>query len=44
MAGYSYLRPRKSVTLTVLLGFLIVYSLLPLVWMFFSITKTQGSC
>ncbi|GGM33171.1 carbohydrate ABC transporter permease [Promicromonospora citrea] len=42
MAGYSYLRPRKSVTLTALLGFLVVYSLLPLAWMFFSITKTQS--
>jgi multiple sugar transport system permease protein len=41
MAGYSYLRPRKSVTLTVLLGFVIVYSILPLAWMLFSITKTQ---
>jgi multiple sugar transport system permease protein len=41
MAGYSYLRPRKSVTLTVLLGALIVYSVLPLTWMLFSITKTQ---
>ena len=41
MAGYSYLRPRKSVTLTVLLGFLLVYSVLPLAWMLFSITKTQ---
>jgi multiple sugar transport system permease protein len=41
MAGYSYLRPRKSVTLTVLLGALIVYSVLPLMWMLFSITKTQ---
>lgn len=42
MAGYSYLRPRKSVTLTALLSFLVVYSLLPLLWMFFSITKTQS--
>ena len=30
MAGYSYLRPRRSVTLTVLLGVLLVYSVLPL--------------
>jgi multiple sugar transport system permease protein len=42
MAGYSYLRPRKSITLTVLVGALIVYSILPLAWMLFSITKTQG--
>ncbi|MFJ3403334.1 carbohydrate ABC transporter permease [Promicromonospora sp. NPDC090134] len=41
MAGYSYLRPRKSITLTVLLGALLIYSVLPLTWMLFSVTKTQ---
>ncbi|MFI8524357.1 carbohydrate ABC transporter permease [Promicromonospora sukumoe] len=41
MAGYSYDRPRKSITLTVLLGALLIYSILPLVWMLFSVTKTQ---
>ncbi|WP_020015977.1 carbohydrate ABC transporter permease [Promicromonospora sukumoe] len=41
MAGYSYHRPRKSITLTVLLGALLIYSVLPLTWMLFSVTKTQ---
>ncbi|MFD6444029.1 carbohydrate ABC transporter permease [Promicromonospora sp. NPDC060204] len=41
MAGYSYLRPRKSITLTVLLAALLIYSILPLTWMLFSVTKTQ---
>ncbi|MFD7021098.1 carbohydrate ABC transporter permease [Promicromonospora sukumoe] len=41
MAGYSYHRPRKSITLTVLLGALLIYSILPLAWMLFSVTKTQ---
>ncbi|MFD7308110.1 carbohydrate ABC transporter permease [Promicromonospora sp. NPDC059942] len=41
MAGYSYHRPRKSITLTVLLGALLIYSILPLTWMLFSVTKTQ---
>ena len=41
MAGYSYLRPRRSITLTVLLGALLIYSVLPLTWMLFSVTKTQ---
>lgn len=39
--GYSYSRPRKSITLTVLLGFLLIYSVLPLTWLLFSITKSQ---
>lgn len=39
--AYSYSRPRRSVTLTVLLGFLLIYSVLPLTWMLFSITKSQ---
>ncbi|MEV0892347.1 carbohydrate ABC transporter permease [Promicromonospora sp. MEB111] len=41
MAAYSYLRPRRSITLTVLLGALLIYSILPLTWMLFSVTKTQ---
>jgi multiple sugar transport system permease protein len=41
MSGYSYSRPRRSITLTVLLGFLLIYSVLPLTWMLFSITKSQ---
>jgi len=41
MAGYSYHRPRRSITLTVLLGALLIYSILPLTWMLFSVTKTQ---
>ncbi|MFI2362040.1 carbohydrate ABC transporter permease [Promicromonospora sp. NPDC019610] len=41
MAGYSYLRPRRSITLTVLMAALLIYSILPLTWMLFSVTKTQ---
>ncbi|MBC9712716.1 carbohydrate ABC transporter permease [Streptomyces sp. TRM66268-LWL] len=34
-------RPRRSVLLTVLTGVVLVYSLLPLVWLLFSATKSQ---
>ncbi|MBO0517121.1 carbohydrate ABC transporter permease, partial [Streptomyces beijiangensis] len=34
-------RPRRSILLTVLTGIVLVYSLLPLVWLLISATKTQ---
>ncbi|MFP7833581.1 carbohydrate ABC transporter permease [Marisediminicola sp. LYQ134] len=36
-------RPRRSVLLTVLTGIILVYSLIPLVWLLVNSTKTQGS-
>ncbi|MFS0700566.1 carbohydrate ABC transporter permease [Cellulomonas sp. 179-A 4D5 NHS] len=35
-------RPRRSVTLTVLAGIVLVYSLVPLVWLVINATKTQS--
>lgn len=35
-------RPRRSVTLTLLTGLVLLYSLLPLVWLLISATKTQS--
>ncbi|MFK4070788.1 carbohydrate ABC transporter permease [Streptomyces sp. NPDC029674] len=38
---HSVARPRRSVLLTALTGLVVVYSLLPLVWLVISATKTQ---
>jgi multiple sugar transport system permease protein len=38
---HSPRRPRRSILLTVLTGVVLVYSLLPLVWLLISATKTQ---
>lgn len=35
-------RPRKNITLTVLTGVVLVYSLVPLVWLLINASKTQG--
>ncbi|WP_119697547.1 carbohydrate ABC transporter permease [Microbacterium halotolerans] len=35
-------RPRRSLLLTVLTGIVLVYSLVPLVWLFINSSKTQG--
>ncbi|WP_105565637.1 carbohydrate ABC transporter permease [Microbacterium halophytorum] len=35
-------RPRRSLTLTILTGVVLVYSLVPLVWLFINSTKTQS--
>ncbi|MEV1012055.1 carbohydrate ABC transporter permease [Streptomyces sp. NPDC049881] len=36
-------RPRRSVLLTLLTGLVLLYALVPLVWLFINSTKTQGS-
>ena len=36
------MRRRRSVTLTVLTGIMLVYSLIPLVWLLINSTKTQA--
>lgn len=38
----SVTRPRKSVTLTVLTGIVLLYSLVPLAWLVINASKTQG--
>lgn len=38
---YTIEKPRKSATLTLLTGLILIYSLLPLVWLFISSSKTQ---
>ncbi|MCU4746207.1 carbohydrate ABC transporter permease [Streptomyces sp. G-5] len=40
---HSVNRPRRSLTLTLLTGLVLVYTLIPLVWLFINATKTQGS-
>ena len=35
-------KPRRSILLTVLTGIILVYSLIPLVWLFINATKTQS--
>jgi multiple sugar transport system permease protein len=37
----SFLRPRKSVVLTILMSLFLVYTLVPLAWLLISATKTQ---
>lgn len=37
----SFLRPRKSVVLTILMSLFLVYTLVPLAWLVISATKTQ---
>lgn len=39
--GYSVDNPRKSWPLTILMGLMLIYTYLPLVWLFISSTKTQ---
>ncbi|WP_127573010.1 carbohydrate ABC transporter permease [Georgenia faecalis] len=41
--GYSVDRPRRSPLLTALTGIVLIYSLVPLVWLFINATKTQDS-
>jgi multiple sugar transport system permease protein len=36
-------KPRRSILLTVLTGIVLVYSLIPLVWLFINATKTQST-
>lgn len=36
-------RPRRSAVLTAVTGIVLIYSLVPLVWLFINATKTQGS-
>lgn len=40
---YTVTRPRKSVTLTLLTGLVLVYTLVPLLWLVINSTKTQAS-
>ena len=40
--GFSTDKPRKNVLLTVLMGLVLVYTYLPLVWLLISSTKTQA--
>lgn len=35
-------KPRRSITLTVLTGIVLVYSLIPLIWLFINASKTQS--
>src|SRR5699024_7245223 len=39
----SVARPRRSITLTVITGLMLVYSLVPLLWLIINATKTQES-
>ncbi len=39
----SGLRPRRSILLTVIMGLLAIYALLPLFWLFVNSTKTQAA-
>ena len=41
--GHSVDRPRRSPTLTVLMGLILVYSLVPLAWLLINASKTQAS-
>ncbi|PFG36706.1 carbohydrate ABC transporter membrane protein 2 (CUT1 family) [Flavimobilis soli] len=40
--SYSVDRPRRSVTLTIVTSVVLLYSLVPLVWLVINATKTQG--
>ncbi|WP_051839386.1 carbohydrate ABC transporter permease [Streptomyces sp. NRRL F-5126] len=40
-SGYSADRPRRSILLTVLTALMVVYTLIPLAWLFINATKTQ---
>ena len=40
--GYNVENPRKSRLLTVVMGLMLIYTYLPLLWLFISSTKTQG--
>jgi multiple sugar transport system permease protein len=40
---YTVSRPRRSVPLTLLTGVVLLYTLVPLAWLFFNSTKTQAS-
>jgi len=40
--AYAISRPRKSITLTVLMSLFVVYSLVPLFWLLVNATKSQG--
>lgn len=40
---HSVDRPRRSPTLTVLMGLILIYSLVPLVWLLINASKTQAS-
>lgn len=42
MSAGSFARPRKSVLLTGLMAFLLIYTVLPLAWLLINATKTQG--
>jgi multiple sugar transport system permease protein len=39
---HSWQKPRKSIVLTIVMCVLLVYSLIPLVWLFINSTKTQA--
>jgi len=40
--GYNVENPRRSRLLTVVMGLMLIYTYLPLLWLFISSTKTQG--
>lgn len=40
--GYNVENPRKSWLLTIVMGLMLIYTYLPLLWLFISSTKTQG--
>ncbi|MDU0348695.1 carbohydrate ABC transporter permease [Actinomyces sp. MRS3W] len=40
--GYNVENPRKSWVLTLVMGLMLIYTYLPLLWLFISSTKTQG--
>ncbi|MBW3070161.1 MULTISPECIES: carbohydrate ABC transporter permease [unclassified Actinomyces] len=40
--GYNVENPRKSWLLTLVMGLMLIYTYLPLLWLFISSTKTQG--
>ncbi|WP_103062322.1 carbohydrate ABC transporter permease [Actinomyces qiguomingii] len=40
--GYNVENPRKSRLLTLVMGLMLIYTYLPLLWLFISSTKTQG--
>ena len=40
--GYNVENPRKSRLLTVVMSLMLIYTYLPLLWLFVSATKTQG--
>ena len=41
--GSTVAKPRKNLLLTALTGIVLVYSLIPLIWLLINATKTQGS-